>query len=271
MLTKKVHLMLILFALVGVIAIQFWLLTSYDIQPGIDREKPTSVTPNNINGAIPLNQLHAENPEATIFFADNYDHILMYGNPQFWDDEKNMSLDLNGDGIFEDFSISRDRSKGILLQARTKLGDAWKTMDFWSYNMYELVWETSAQDYSQNRPMVKTEYFISDDPSVLITNLIEGNNISKCSGMLDDRYIQISCCDIDKDGIGEVIVSVGNKSNENITAIYEYDEDGEIPFNYCGYIKCGTMISYRGNNILWTFREKPIEHQYDVYVYENKR
>lgn len=268
MLIKKNYCLFFSLALIAAIVFQLWLLEMQDTRlTGYD-EISASVTPKNINGEIPLNQLQAENPEDTIFFSDSYDYIQMYGDPQYWDDEKNMSLDLNGDGIFEEFSISRNHSNGILLQTGMNRNDAWKTMDFWDYNMYDLVRQTSAQEHSQNPIINKTGHFISDDPLILLMHLMEGNSIAKGTGMLDGYYIQLSCCDIDEDGIKEVLVSVGNKLNRNITAIYEYTPNGEIPFTCRGYIRCGTAISYRGNNILWAFREKPAENQYDIYIYK---
>ena len=47
--------------------------------------------------------------------------------------------------------------------------------------------------------------------------------------MLDDDSVQISVCDIDEDGVQEVLASVGNQIDENVTAVYEYSEIGNIP------------------------------------------
>lgn len=247
---------------------QLGLLGVFSEQPKSMPESISASSTKSVNEAAMSNQVQLNNEENTIFFAENYDYIQMYGNPQFWDDEKNMSLDLDGDGTFEDFAIARDSKKGVLLQGRVKQDKNWKSINFWSYNIYELARKASAESRTQV-PMIKAETFLNGDPLVLFSLLKEGNYIVKDSGIIDDDFMQISCCDIDEDGIKEVIVSVGNKQNENITAIYEYSEAGEIPFKYCGYISCETVVSYRGDNTLWAFHGKSKGNLYDTYVYEN--
>lgn len=177
------------------------------------------------------------NDSSNIFEASNYDYILMYGNPRLWDDEKNLSVDVNGDGASEEFVISTDFKDGIILKGIRRKGQegAGTSMNFWTSNL-----------------------------SVLLPkSLKRGDSIdNKC-------FLQISCCDIDEDGTKEVLVSAGDKQIANVTAIYEYSESGAIPFKYCGYIRCGTIVRYRGDNVLWAYHGNTDDNQYDLYIYKD--
>lgn len=210
------------------------------------------------------------NAEDTIFFADSYDYITMYGNPQFWDDEKNMSVDLNQDGSYEEFAIASDRKEGILLSGMAYRFGSWDTMNFWSDNVFMLFRKVSAQS-GRKAQTIKARDFLTGDIAELLWLLKEGSYIVKGSCVTEDDYVQISCCDIDEDGIKEILVSVGNKKDENVTVIYEYSQNAEKPFTYHGYIIGGTAVEYRGNNRFWAYNGSSGNRQYDVYLYENGR
>lgn len=214
-------------------------------------------------------QVQIGNEEDAVFFSQNFEYINMFGNPQFWDDEKNMDVDLNGDGEYENFTISRHLKEGILLEGRAKRNGNWMSMNFWSYNVYELFRNASIHGKIQAQT-IKAKNFITWDVSGVLSRLKEGSYIVKGSCIVDDDYSQISCCDIDEDGVMEVLVSVGNKQNENITAIYEYSEGSELPFTYCGYISCDTFVRYIGNNIIWAYRGNFADNLYDTYIYEGE-
>lgn len=174
----------------------------------------------------------------TLFHAEKYDYINMDGNTaKLWDQEKTMSADVNGDGLNEVFTIANDPNEGLLLEGmQGKIQDGVNpAMNFWTWNVSALL---------------------PDD-------LKEGNCIA------GHCFVQISCCDIDEDGIKEVLVSVGDKQNKNITAIYEYSDGSETPFTYCGSINCDTIIRYRGSNIIWAYRGNLSDNQYDSYIYDD--
>ncbi|MEL7658774.1 MAG: hypothetical protein AAGU75_23020, partial [Bacillota bacterium] len=149
------------------------------------------------------NEDNRNDGDINIFEASNYDYILMYGSPQLWDDEKNLSVDVNGDGVSEEFIISKDFNDGVILKGIRREGQEGidKSMNFWTLNLSGLLPES----------------------------LKRGDSID------DNYFVQISCCDIDEDGTKEVLVSAGDKQIANVTAIYEYSESGAIPFKYCGY------------------------------------
>ena len=65
----------------------------------------------------------------------------------------------------------------------------------------------------------------------------------------------------------EVLVSVGDKNKKNITAIYEFKSDEDIPFTYKGQVVCDTIVRYRGANILWGYKGDLKENLYNMYVY----
>ena len=176
--------------------------------------------------------------DENIFEASNYDYVLMYGSPQLWDDEKNLSVDVNGDGASEEFIISKDFNDGIILKGVRRKGqeEVGKSMNFWTSNLSGL----------------------------LPKSLKKGDSIS------DNCFVQISCCDIDEDGTKEVLVSAGDKQSANVTAIYEYSESGAIPFKYCGYISCGTIVWYKDDNVLWAYRGDT-GNQYDEYIYKDEK
>ena len=212
------------------------------------------------------NQVQIGNEEDAVFFSQNYEYISMFGNPLFWDDEKNMGVDINGDGEYENFTISRHIKEGILLEGQAKRNGSWKSMNFWSYNVFELF-RMQGKMHTQT---IKAKNFITWDLTGLLSLLKEGSYIVEGSCIVDDDYTQISCCDIDEDGVKEVLVSVGNKQNENITAIYEYSEGGQTPFTYCGYISCDTLVRYVGNNIIWAYRGNLADNLYDRYIYKDE-
>lgn len=179
------------------------------------------------------------NEDSNIFEASNYEYILMYGNPQLWDDEKNLSVDVNGDGASEEFIISKDFNDGINLKGirREDQDGAETSMDFWTSNLSGLL----------PKPLKK------------------GDSID------DNCFVQISCCDIDEDGTKEALVSVGDKQTANVTAIYEYSESGAIPFKYTGYILCGSIVKYQGDSVLLAYYGNTDDNQYDEYVYKDEK
>lgn len=210
------------------------------------------------------------NEDNAIFFAENYDFIDMFGNPQHWDDEKNMAADLNHDGVDEDFAIAKSRHEGILLKGSAKRDGNWESVNFWSDRVFELFRSASARSETQAQTL-KAKHFLTGDISGLLWLLKEGSYIVEGGCIVDDDFIQISCCDIDEDGIKEVLVSAGNKKNKNVTVIYEYSEEGKAPFAYRGYISCDTAVEYRGDKVLWAYRGNQTDNRYDAYLYDGER
>ena len=186
-----------------------------------------------------ISGLKSNKIQANIFEAANYDYTLMYGDPKLWDDEKNLSVDVNGDGISEEFVISKDKNDNIIMKGirRDPQQGAEQSMNFWTANVEGLLPKT----------------------------------LKKGDGIADDCFVQISCCDIDEDGTKEVLVSAGDKENANITAIYEYAGSGEIPFYYSGYIHCDTVVRYKGNNIIWAYHGNFDDDHYAVYMYNGEK
>lgn len=211
-----------------------------------------------------------ENISGNIFIAQNYDYIMMFGTPQHWDDEKNMAVDLNHDGVDEEFAIAQSRHEGILLEGRAKRDGNWEAVNFWSDDVFELFRNASKQGDMQLRT-IKAKHFLTGDIFGLLWLLKEGSYIVEGGCIVDDDFVQTSCCDIDEDGIKEVLVSVGNKKNENVTVIYEYSEEGKAPFAYRGYISCDTAVEYRGGKILWAYRGNQAENRHDAYLYDDER
>lgn len=177
--------------------------------------------------------------DINIFEASDYDYVLMYGSPELWDDEKNLSVDLNGDGTSEEFVISKDFNDGVILKGIRRKGqeEAGDSMNFWTSNLSGLL-----------------------PPS-----LKKGDNTN------NNCFVQISCCDIDEDSTKEVLVSVGDKKTANVTAVYEYSESGAMPFQYCGYLSCGTIVKYKGDNVLWAYSGNPDDNQYDEFIYKSEK
>ncbi len=49
-------------------------------------------------------------------------------------------------------------------------------------------------------------------------------------------YIQMSCVDLDKDSISEIVVSIGNKAAELESYIFQIQDSDTTPFEYIGYV-----------------------------------
>lgn len=180
----------------------------------------------------------AESLFENIFEAVDYEHILMYGDTKLWDDEKNLGIDLDGDGSNEELIISKGfEGEVILTGVRAATPDQRAaSVDFWSLNFSEL----------------------------LPASLKKGNGIGeRC-------FIQISCCDIDEDGIKEVLISAGDKRAANITAIYQYSAGTEAPFRYCGNLGADTVVRYVGDKTLHAFIGDICDNRYDTYIYEGE-
>ncbi len=206
-----------------------------------------------------------------IFFAPDFDYVAMYGDPRDWDDEKNMCIDKNGDDRNDiNFTIAPNIYDGIDLEGSVKQSNgSWKSMNFWSSDLYKLF-RNSLQEKAQLRTVKAKDFFTLDISSLLLL-LQEGKYIVKGYCIVDDDYVQISICDIDEDGLDEVLASVGNQRDENVTAIYEFSDVGKTPFTYCGYICCDTVIEYKGNNLFWAYRESLKDKQHDTYIYNGIR
>ena len=185
------------------------------------------------------NEDNRNDADINIFEASNYDYVLMYGSPQLWDDEKNLSVDVNGDGVSEEFVISKDFNDGVILKGIRRKGQegVGESINFWT----------------------------------LILSGLLPKSLKKGDSIDGNCFVQISCCDIDEDGTKEVLVSAGDKQIANVTAIYEYSESGAIPFKYCGYISCSTIVRYKGDNVLWAYRGDIDDNQYDEYIYKGEK
>jgi hypothetical protein len=170
-----------------------------------------------------------------LFQAEDFDSVMMFGNPKLWDDEKNLSVDLNNDGVSEEFIISKDFSDNVILEGiqRDAQGETLKSINFWTGEISVLLPEASK----------------------------EGDSIA------EGYFLQISCCDVDEDGFKEVLISAGDRTTINVTAVYEYSPAGETPFTYCGNIRCDTVVKYIGDGTIYAYRGKLADNHYDTYVY----
>jgi hypothetical protein len=208
-----------------------------------------------------------------LFFAQDFDSISMYGDPRYWDDEKDMSVDTNGDDRNDlNFAISASTHEGIDLKGSAKQhGAGWKSMNFWSADLYRLLWNSlKEQPQTIARPITGKD-FLTMDFSGILSLLKEGKYITKGSSITEDDYVQISVCDIDQDGMPEVLASVGNQLDENITAIYEVSYSSGAPFRYSGHIACDTLVEYKGDRILWAYHGDLKDGSHDTYIYDGKR
>jgi hypothetical protein len=97
--------------------------------------------------------------------------------------------------------------------------------------------------------------------------LQEGNYLVKDSSLLYDDYVEISVCDVDEDGLAEVLASVGNLIDENVTAIYEQSDQNSAPFVLTGYICCDTEVEYKGGGLFWAYRGNLKDKLHDTYFY----
>lgn len=159
-----------------------------------------------------------------LFYAQDFetiDSISMYGDPRYWDDEKNLSLDMDGDGQNDvNFAISSSRSEGIDLKGSVRQKDgSWKSMNFWSSDLYRLYRDS-----------------LKEKAPGLFSLLQEGKYIVKGGSITENASVQISVCDIDQDGTIEVLASVGNQKKKFVTAVYELTRTGDAPFRYRGYL-----------------------------------
>lgn len=172
-----------------------------------------------------------------IFEAEEVEQTLMYGAPATWDDEKNLNVDLNNDGVSEEFIITKDKENKILLQglARDDQGKICADFNFWNANL---------------RSLLPDELRAADSVSA-------------------QAFIQISCCDIDEDGVKEVLISVGDKESACLTAVYEYRRSGQDLFQYSGSILSGTKVEYKGDHVLWGYNADCCGG-YIPYRYENE-
>ncbi len=167
--------------------------------------------------------------------VDSIDNISMYGDPLYWDDEKNMSLDTDGDGQSDiNFAISSSKREGIDLKGSVKQKDgSWKSMNFWSSDLYRL-YRDYLKEKIQNRTF-RAKDFITLNVSGLFSLLQEGKSAVKGGGVTEEEYVRISVIDVDQDGSIEVLASVGNQQDECITAVYELSRTDAAPFTYFGY------------------------------------
>jgi hypothetical protein len=137
-----------------------------------------------------------------LFLADNMNFIFLDGKSITIDGKTaEMSVDVDGDGVKEIFRISRDHPNGMLV-----LG-------------------ISDKD---------AENFYYDDWISEITSAFDD-----FGDIQDGYYAQISCVDLDNDGRKEVLVSIGDKAAEQITAVYAYTGTPNAPFEYKGYMRSG--------------------------------
>jgi len=174
-----------------------------------------------------------------LFSAQKYENIQMYGDPKRWDDEKNLSLDLDGDGTSEEFVITKDFNDTIRLRGirGSVMAGMEKEADFWSADLARML------------------------PS----------GLKKDGSIAEDCYVQVSCCDLDQDSMPEVLVSVGNKHSQSLTLIYEYSLfDNTPPFLYCGSIDDAVALQYMGDSTLRAILDPSDPEKYETYIYESE-
>ena len=140
------------------------------------------------------------NKEDVLFYSDKMDYIFLDGNSISIEGKTaEMSVDLNGDGTKERFKISRDHPNGTQLMGYSGKGG----MNFF----YEDKWIKAVSGAFYD------------------------------SGEIDEYYYaQISCSDLDNDGVKEVLVSVGDKASQQVTAVYSFTGNKDVPFEYKGYM-----------------------------------
>lgn len=140
-----------------------------------------------------------------LFSAANMDYIFLDGNSiTMVGTTAEMSVDLIDDGTKERFLISRDNPNGMKLIGFSGKGGR---------NFYFDEWTSEISN-------------AFDD----IGDIQEG------------YYAQISCSDLDNDGTKEVLVSIGDKMAEQVTAVYSYTGNDDDPFVYMGYMKASDYV-----------------------------
>lgn len=217
---RKIVIAVAVIFIITVVSLLILKATTYDEMPTEERDS---------GGNINMN----------IFEASDYDYILMYGDTRLWDDEKNLSIDLDGDGASEEFVISKGTKDDVILKGIRR--------------------------NSSNGKISETEFWSSSFSGLLPASLKKRNGIS------DNCFIQISCCDIDEDGIKEVLISAGDKQEANVTVVYEYSNIEEMPFQYCDYIRSGLVVRYVGGGTIRAYFKNVQDGKYDTYIYKDEK
>ena len=98
---------------------------------------------------------------------------------------------------------------------------------------------------------------------------IELDNAFDGFGHLEEGYgIQVTCYDLDNDGIKEVIVSTGNQSHEMQSIIYRYTKSADNPFEIVALIDGQEKMYIEDNGIITVpYGSKGL---FDEYKYYNK-
>ncbi len=116
-------------------------------------------------------------------------------------EDRKMECDLDGDGVFEYFSIGRESPNGTkILAVGQNVG-------------YNLVHDVSISDAFE-----------------------------EFGHPINGYGFQVTCFDLDNDGIKEVILSTGNQSYEMESIIYRYTKSIDKPFELVGHIEGQTKM-----------------------------
>lgn len=134
-------------------------------------------------------------PDGVLVVVHSDEWIFLDGEAIIDGEQKKMECDLDGDGNFEYFLISRDSPNGTKVLA-------------------------VAQQLGLN----------------LAYDINLSNAFDEFGHPKENYGIQVTCYDLDKDGIKEIIVSVGNQSYEMESIIYRYTKSIDNPFELVAYI-----------------------------------
>ena len=78
-------------------------------------------------------------------------------------------------------------------------------------------------------------------------------------------YVQVSHVDLDNDGIHEVLVSLGDKLTEMVTAIYKICDTEDDPFKLIGTLDGQSKMYLKDNHIIIPIGSQGL---YDEYIYD---
>ena len=81
-------------------------------------------------------------------------------------------------------------------------------------------------------------------------------------------HAQVSTCDLDKDGVKEVLVTVGDDLTESVTAVYSLNRSNrEQPFSYVGYVP-GMDSFYFSDSYFYT--KIGWQDRYEIHQYKDR-
>lgn len=174
---------------------------------------------------------------------EEYDNLFNTGNNNFIisssDDifnEKSLSVDLDLDCKKETIIIRSDYSGVKVLGFKGK--------------------------YGANLLSDKKIYYDERTRELLNWGFNESGELEK------GYYIQVSYVDLNNDHKYEVLISIGNKESEMITAIYKVRDADEDSFKLMGIIVGQAKMYLEGNHIIAPYGSQGL---YEEYIYDGDR